>query len=246
MRHRTTALLWRVGLAVGLVCGIGLLPTLSRTDPALTVLKARSADRDPTPEVLAAVRGQLGLDASPLTLLGRWVGGLWRGDAGQSWISGDDVTPAVLQALGASLLLMAAALAVAALTATAVCARTLWLGARLRLDARRPGGTRAHDQLGRGAAPGSGGDDVHRLGGRLDGHPFRRHTGHRDGTQHRTNRRGYGLGGRGRLGQLGESEFVAHFPHELGHPYVQRVADGGKQLGGCLLLPPLHLGEIAE
>ena len=40
------------------VCGIGLLPWLSRTDPALTVLKARSADRDPTPEVLAAIRAR--------------------------------------------------------------------------------------------------------------------------------------------------------------------------------------------
>src|SRR5690606_30629080 len=101
--------------------------------------------------------------------------------------------------------------------------------------------------LGR-APPPSGGDDVHRFGGRLDGHPFRRHTGHRDGAEHRTHRRGDGLaGGRcSRLGQLGEGELVAHFPHELGHPYVQRVADGGEQLGGSLLLPPLHLGEIAE
>lgn len=141
MRHRTTALLWRGALAAALVCGIGLLPWLSRTDPARTVLKARSADRDPTPEVLAAVRDQLGLDDGPLTLLGRWAGGLPHGDAGRSWISGDPVAPAVLQALGASLLLMAVALVVAVLTAGAVCARTLLLGARLRLHARRPGGS---------------------------------------------------------------------------------------------------------
>ncbi|MFJ2813119.1 ABC transporter permease subunit [Streptomyces sp. NPDC087294] len=140
MRHRTTALLWRAGLALALVCGIGLLPWLARTDPALTVLKARSADRDPTPEVLAAIRDQLGLDEGPLTLLGRWAGGLWRGDAGRSWLSGDAVTPAVLQALGASLLLMTVALGIAVLTAGAVCARTLWLGAHRRLGDRRPGG----------------------------------------------------------------------------------------------------------
>ncbi|MBW8819398.1 MAG: hypothetical protein JF598_14505, partial [Streptomyces sp.] len=48
MGHRTATLLWRILLATALVCGIGLLPWLSRTDPALTVLKARSADRDPT------------------------------------------------------------------------------------------------------------------------------------------------------------------------------------------------------
>ncbi|MDX2784705.1 ABC transporter permease, partial [Streptomyces caniscabiei] len=135
--------LWRALLAAGLLCGIGLLPWLSRTDPALTVLKARSAERDPTPEVLAAVRDELGLDAGPLRLLGEWFGGLARGDAGRSWISGAEVTPSVVQALGVSLLLMAAALLVAAVTAAAVCARTLWLGAHRRLDDRRGGGSGA-------------------------------------------------------------------------------------------------------
>lgn len=141
MRHQLSALIWRAVLAAALVCGIGLLPWLTRTDPALTVLKARSADRDPTPAVLADIRAQLGLDKGPFTLLGEWLGGLGRGDAGRSWLSGDEVTPAVLGALGASLLLMAAALAVAVLTAALICARTLWLGAHRGLDVRRPGGS---------------------------------------------------------------------------------------------------------
>ncbi|MEV6177366.1 ABC transporter permease subunit [Streptomyces sp. NPDC052015] len=141
MGSRTGALLWRVGLAALLVCGIGLLPWLTHTDPALTVLKARSADRDPTPEVLADVRARLGLDDGPLPLLGRWLAGLPRGDAGRSWISGSEVTPAVLQALGASLLLMAVALVVALGTAAVVCARTLYLGAHRRLGGRPAGGS---------------------------------------------------------------------------------------------------------
>lgn len=91
--------------------------------------------------MLAAVRDELGLDQGPLKLLGEWFGGLARGDAGRSWISGAEVTPAVVQALGVSLLLMAAALLVAAATAAAVCARTLWLGAHRRLDDRRGGGS---------------------------------------------------------------------------------------------------------
>ncbi|MEV5872755.1 ABC transporter permease subunit [Streptomyces sp. NPDC052101] len=130
------SMLWRASLAGALVCGIGLLPWLARTDPALTVLKARAQDRDPDPEVLAAIRRQLGLDDGPLMLLGRWLGGLLRGDAGRSWISGTEVGPAVLQALGASLLLMAVALLVAVCTAAAVCAPTLYRGGRVR-----PGGT---------------------------------------------------------------------------------------------------------
>ncbi|MFC4466382.1 ABC transporter permease subunit [Streptomyces xiangluensis] len=133
--------LWRAVLVGALLCGVGLLPWLSRTDPALTVLKARSAERDPTPEALEAVRSQLGLDAGPLQLLGSWLGGLLRGDAGRSWISGAEVTPAVLQALGVSLLLMAGALAVAVVTAGAVCARTLRLGARRELAGRPSAGT---------------------------------------------------------------------------------------------------------
>ncbi|MFI5673992.1 ABC transporter permease subunit [Streptomyces cellulosae] len=135
-----SALVWRAVLAAALVCGIGLLPWLTRTDPALTVLKARSADRDPSPAVVADIRSQLGLENGPFTLLGQWLGGLWRGDAGRSWLSGDEVAPAVLHALGVSLLLMAVALAVAAGTAALVCARTLWLGAHRRLDGRRAGG----------------------------------------------------------------------------------------------------------
>ncbi|MER6180151.1 ABC transporter permease subunit [Streptomyces sp. NPDC001652] len=141
MRQQAATLLWRAGIAAALVCAIGLLPWLTRTDPALTVLKARSAERDPDPQVLADIRARLGLDDGPFRLLGKWLGGLWRGDAGQSWISGTEVTPAVLQALGASLLLMAVALVCATATAALICARTLWLGAHHRLAGRGTGGS---------------------------------------------------------------------------------------------------------
>lgn len=141
VRGGAPVLLWRTALVAALLCGVGLLPWLSRTDPALTVLRARSAERAPTPEVLDAIRMQLGLDAGPLKLLGDWFGGLLHGDAGRSWISGAEVTPSVLQALGVSLLLMGGSLAVAVLTAGAVCARTLRLGAGRRPDGRRSAGT---------------------------------------------------------------------------------------------------------
>ncbi|MGW0585013.1 ABC transporter permease subunit [Streptomyces sp. NPDC002920] len=81
------------------------------------------------------------MERGPLRLLGEWLGGLPRGDAGRSWTSGAEVTPGVLQALGVSLLLMAVALGVALCTAAAVCARTLYLGAHRRLAGRPPGGS---------------------------------------------------------------------------------------------------------
>ncbi|MER6673206.1 ABC transporter permease subunit [Streptomyces sp. NPDC000983] len=141
MRRQAAALLWRAGIAAALVCAVGVLPWISRTDPALTVLKTRSADRDPTPEVLADIRAQLGLDAGPFHLLGSWAGGLWRGDLGTSWVSGGQVAPDVLNALGVSLLLMGVALLTAVVTAALICARTLHRGARHRLGPRRAGGT---------------------------------------------------------------------------------------------------------
>lgn len=139
----TAAVLWRIALAGLLLCGIGLLPWLARTDPALTVLRARTAERNPDPEALAAVRDQLGLDAGPASLLAQWFGGLLRGDAGRSWISGAEVLPAVLDAAGVSLLLVAGALTVAAAVAAAVCARSLRLGAGRRAPRPQSGSAAA-------------------------------------------------------------------------------------------------------
>lgn len=135
-----SALLWRTGLAGALLCAVGLLPWLSRTDPARTVFRSRWGERDPDPAALRAIRDELGLDDGPFALLGQWLGGLVRGDAGDSWVSGDPVLPETAQALGASLLLMAGALTVAALTAAVVCARTLWRGSRRRLGGAPAGG----------------------------------------------------------------------------------------------------------
>lgn len=130
----------RLAAVTALLAVVGLLPWLSRNDPALTVLRAKSAEQEPTPEALAAIRADLGLDAGPLALLGRWVAGLVRGDLGTSWVSGYPVGPAVVSGLGTSLTLMACALVVALLLAAALCAPTLWRGARGTLGEGRPGG----------------------------------------------------------------------------------------------------------
>jgi peptide/nickel transport system permease protein len=107
---------------------VGLLPWLSGRDPALTVLRARSAEQEPTREALDAVRRDLGLDAGPPVLLARWAGGLARGDLGTSWVSGTDVLPSVVAGLQVSLTLMGAALAVALLLAVVLVAPVLWRG----------------------------------------------------------------------------------------------------------------------
>jgi peptide/nickel transport system permease protein len=131
---------WRAGAGrvlagAALLTAVGVLPWLSGTDPALTVLRARSADQDPTSDQLAAVREQLGLDEGPVAHLVRWLGG----DAGASWVSGEAVLPQVTAALSVSLTLMLGALVVTLLAAALLCARTVFLGSRRRLGRDRAG-----------------------------------------------------------------------------------------------------------
>ncbi|MFI2432639.1 ABC transporter permease subunit [Streptomyces sp. NPDC018693] len=129
----------RVAAGAALLTAVALLPWLSGTDPARTVLRARSADQDPTPAQLAAVREQLGLDEGPFRHLVHWLGGLPRGDAGTSWVSGEAVLPQVTSAFAVSLTLMFGAFAVTVAVAALVSARTLYLGSRRRLHRDRPG-----------------------------------------------------------------------------------------------------------
>lgn len=122
------AQLSRAVCLAGVLVVVGLLPWLSGKDPALSLLRARSAEQEPTPEALAAIRADLGLDAGPLGLLGQWAAGLLRGDLGISWVSGADVLPSVVTGLQVSLTLMGAALAVALLVAAALVAPVLIRG----------------------------------------------------------------------------------------------------------------------
>ncbi|MEE1791404.1 ABC transporter permease subunit [Streptomyces sp. BE308] len=129
----------RLGTLLAVVAVIGLLPRLTRTDPALTILHARYADRPPTPETLDAIRAETGLDGGPLRVLGGWFGGLLHGDLGESWVSGQPVAPDLTSALGVSLTLMGVSLAVAVLLALALSAGTLRRGAARRIDRERAG-----------------------------------------------------------------------------------------------------------
>ncbi|MGW2593137.1 ABC transporter permease subunit [Streptomyces sp. NPDC001515] len=131
MKHLTG----RIAALLAVVAVVGLLPRLTRTDPARTILHARYPDRPPTAETLDAIRAETGLDGGPLRLLGGWLGGLLHGDLGTSWVSGQPVAPDALSALGVSLTLMGASFAVALAVAAALTARTLRRGARNRTAA---------------------------------------------------------------------------------------------------------------
>ncbi|MFG2598581.1 ABC transporter permease subunit [Streptomyces sp. NPDC048462] len=129
----------RLTALLAVLAVIGLLPRLTSTDPARTILRARYADRPPTPETLDAIRAGTGLDGGPLHVLGRWFGGLARGDLGTSWVSGQPVAPDAMSALGVSLTLMGVSLAVALVLAAALAAGTLRRGAARRSVTTRAG-----------------------------------------------------------------------------------------------------------
>ncbi|WP_432548088.1 ABC transporter permease subunit [Kineococcus sp. SYSU DK004] len=128
----------RLLTVVAVVGVVGLLPWLSGRDPALTVLRGRSAEQEATPEALEAVRRQLGLADGPVVLLGRWLGDVVRGDFGTSWVSGAPVLPGVLSATGVSVTLMAFSFVAAVLVAALVVAPSL--AAVLRGRPRRTSG----------------------------------------------------------------------------------------------------------
>ncbi|MBP5981544.1 MAG: ABC transporter permease subunit [Halomonas sp.] len=118
----------------GVVVLVGLLPWLSGRDPALSILRARSAEQEATPEALAAIRTQLGLEAGPLQMLQRWLMGLVHGDAGNSWISGAPVLPGMLKSAQVSLTLMGFAMLVAVVIATLICLPVVRRGLRGQLS----------------------------------------------------------------------------------------------------------------
>uniref|UniRef100_UPI0028D8162A ABC transporter permease subunit n=1 Tax=uncultured Actinomyces sp. TaxID=249061 RepID=UPI0028D8162A len=120
-------------LALACLVGlVGMLPWLSGKDPALTILRATSSDREPTPEVLESIRKSIGIDGGPLHVIGHWLAGLARGDLGRSWVSGAAVGPDAVDAFGVSLSLMAAALGVGLIIAAALVLPALRDGLRGR------------------------------------------------------------------------------------------------------------------
>ena len=103
----------RAGALLAVVVVIGMLPWLSGQRPEYTVLRARYADLEATPEALAMVRAELGLDRGPVLVFVDWFSGVLTADFGRSWISTSPVLPGTLAALGVSVTLMICAAAVA-------------------------------------------------------------------------------------------------------------------------------------
>lgn len=117
---------------------LGILPLLSGRDVAVTVFRTRYSEGEMTPEALDAIRRELGLEGGALGAFFAWVGNALQGDFGVSWTTRQPVMPVMLEALGTSLLVMLAALAVAVVLAALLTIRTFRRGLDGRSD--RTGG----------------------------------------------------------------------------------------------------------
>lgn len=123
-------LLTLVGALTGLAVVVGSLPWLSGDDPAQTVLRARSAERELDPAVLHAIRTDLDIPDDPVTGTLTWLAGALRGDLGQSWVTGAPVSTSVASALGISITLALAAGVVCLGGALLILAPSLWRATR--------------------------------------------------------------------------------------------------------------------
>lgn len=96
-------------------------------DPARILLAQRAGEQPPTPEAVAALRKELGLDRPAWERYVRWLGGIARGDFGRSYLDGRPVSQEIFPRLGrttglacaASLLIAAVAWIAAVLAAAA-------------------------------------------------------------------------------------------------------------------------------
>ncbi|GAB2639907.1 ABC transporter permease [Nocardia goodfellowii] len=120
----------RAGAGAGVLFAVALIVFLlfeTLDSDAATVLLSRSGAGDPTPEQLAALRAQLGLDRPAPVRFADWLIGFAHGDFGNSLISGRPVSEVLLGRAANSAVL---AVSTAALLIPAALALGLVAGAR--------------------------------------------------------------------------------------------------------------------
>jgi peptide/nickel transport system permease protein len=100
-RRLVAAVLILLGVSFVTFLLIYILPA----DPARQI-----AGRSATPETVASIRAQLGLDQPFLVQYGRYLAGLAQGDLGRSYLQRSEVAELIRSRLPASLTLMAAAI----------------------------------------------------------------------------------------------------------------------------------------
>ena len=100
-------------LMVGISIISFLLLNFAPGDAAEITLKRQNSGISPSKEAVAALRQELGLDASLPVRYGRWVSDAVRGDLGESYRTGSSISGELFRRMPATLLLATTALALA-------------------------------------------------------------------------------------------------------------------------------------
>ena len=123
---------------VGLSIISFLLLNFAPGDAAEITLKRQNSGISPSKEAVAALRQELGLDASLPVRYGRWVSDAVRGDLGESYRTGSSISGELFRRMPATLLLATTALALAVavgipLGILAAVKRGTWLDTACRM-----------------------------------------------------------------------------------------------------------------
>jgi peptide/nickel transport system permease protein len=90
-----------------------LLPYLGGVDPTSAILRSRIGEREQTPEIVAAVKADLGLDQPLPIQFFKWVGNLFTGDLGKSYVSQAPVREIIFRGLKVTFTLSMLAIGIA-------------------------------------------------------------------------------------------------------------------------------------
>ena len=85
-------------------------PYITGVDPTSAVLRSRIGEREQTPEIVAAIRDELGLDRPLANQFVNWVGHIFKGDLGVSYVSRQPVGEILFRGLKVTLTLSLIAL----------------------------------------------------------------------------------------------------------------------------------------
>lgn len=90
-----------------------LFPYISGIDPSAAILRSRIGEREQTPEIVASIKAELGLDQPIMIQYVKWLGEIARGDLGNSFTSQSPVGEILFRGLKVTLLLSLVSLALA-------------------------------------------------------------------------------------------------------------------------------------
>ncbi|MCC5576344.1 ABC transporter permease [Microtetraspora sp. AC03309] len=113
LRHAGKRLLAAIPLLLVVPLLVFLLIDLAPGDPAVVL-----AGEDPTPDRIAAIRGELGLSDPVVERYLRWVGAVLHGDLGQSLMSDQSVMDMIVRRMGTTMSLVLFAMVMAVVLGT--------------------------------------------------------------------------------------------------------------------------------